>query len=98
MFLDCGYVKLLDELAGIVTTLESVLEEIGFVKSQELSVAELAWTNTPDDSTQKKDRAAKYAAASITCELYRLEAQRDSLIETKFFLIRLLDDHRHGLR
>ena len=86
--------KLLDDLASTVEELCAVIDEISYVRAQELEAASLAWNGDPSDSIQKKDRAAKYAAAAITTELYKLEATRDALIERKFFVIRLLDDQR----
>lgn len=83
--------KLLVSLADTVTDLRHVHDQIGFVKSQELSAKRDAWSATPEASIQMKDRAASYSAISFTIQLQELEAAKDCLIEEKFFLIRLLD-------
>lgn len=94
----CEYPALLDDLCHTVEQLIAVIDELAFTRAQELSIASLSWNGVGEDSIQKKDRAAKYSSAGITEQIYRLEGQRDALIERKFFTIRLLDDHRQGLR
>ena len=96
--ISADYTKLLDQLSNTIEELCSVIDELAYTRSQELDAASLAWNGILEDSIQKRDRAAKYAAASITSDIYKLEASRDALIERKYFIIRLLDDHRQGLR
>jgi hypothetical protein len=68
-----------------------VYDQIGFLKSQELTQKRDVWLNMPEASTQSKDRAASYSAADHTIELYKLEAEKAVLIEERNFLQILID-------
>jgi hypothetical protein len=82
--------ELLDSLAMVVNDLMHVLDQIGFLKSQELTQKRDIWLNMPDASTQSKDRAASYSAADQTIELYKLDAEKAVLTEERNFLQILL--------
>lgn len=82
------------QLATCIEELSQVIEQLGFLREQELSVQRLAWNGVPEDNVTRRDRAAKYACVEITGEIYRLQAARDALVERKFFILAVIGrDH-----
>lgn len=78
-------------LSWVVFDLCHVLDQIGFLRSQELEAKKTAWLATPELSTQARGQHANYAASTITAELVQREAERDRLNAERNLIERLLD-------
>lgn len=93
------YSVLLHQLAATVEELSAVIDQIGFLRAQELEAQATAWNGGgPEDTITKRDRNAKYYSRTITNEIHMAEATRDALTERKWFIVRLLDRmEKHGI-
>lgn len=76
-------------LDDIVLNICNLHEQIAFVRGQELNAEMTAYLSCMEPSLEARKRAGKYAAVVYTTELWKLEAELQSLIEKKFYLLRL---------
>jgi hypothetical protein len=88
--------QLLELLCSVVHELSDLYESVGFLQSQELEQKRLTWANDADASIQARDRAASYSAATITSELYKVEANLRALTLERQLVERLIDGREHA--
>lgn len=90
-YLDLDKTALMGRLAIVELELMHAYDQIGFLKSEELTQKRDVWLNMPEESTQARDRAASYAAAAHSIELVKVEAERNVLLEERNFLLLLIE-------
>lgn len=95
IYLDLSRQELLNKLAIVSLELMHAHDQLGFLKSEELSTKREIWLRMPEASIQVKDRSASYSAADHTMEIYRVEAERSVLIEERNFLQMLIQYASH---
>ena len=83
--------ELFVSLADVVYNLCLTLDQIGFLRSQEIEAKKTCWLANPEMSTQARGQAANYSASHITAELYQREAERDKLNAERSLIERLID-------
>lgn len=91
VYLDMTKGQLNAKLAIVTLELMNAFDQIGFLRSEELTIKSETWLAlAPDLSTSIKDRTASYAAAKHTIELAKAEAERNVLTEERNFIQALL--------
>lgn len=76
-------------LEQIVSNICVLHEQLAFVRSQELDAEMTGYLTCDEPSQEAKKRAGRYAAATFTKEVWKLEAELSAAIERKFYLIRM---------
>lgn len=94
-YLDLTYEQLTGKLAIVTLELMHACDQIGFLKSEELTMKRDAFLAIDDVSVAAKDRATSMAAMDHTIELVKVEAEKAVLIEERNFLL-LLIARAHG--
>lgn len=79
-------------LEEAVHNIGELKSQIAFLRGQELDAEMTAYLSSAETSLEARKRAGKYASATFTKEIWKLEAELDSTIEWKFYLLRKLDD------
>jgi hypothetical protein len=76
-------------LYELVELIAKLHVDLAFVRSQELDAEMTGYLTCDEPSQEAKKRAGKYAAATFTKEVWKLEAELAAAIERKFYLIRM---------
>jgi hypothetical protein len=83
------------DLPSIVENICTIHRELATLRGQELDAEMTGYLSCDESSQEAKKRSARYSAAVFTKEVWAAEAELQSLIEQKFYLLRL-ESQRHA--
>lgn len=83
--------QLHEVLVVVVQELCENIDQLGFLRTQELEAKREVWTADPTASIQTRDRTATYAASHITTQILTTEATIDRLRQERMLVERLID-------
>lgn len=90
-FLTWDAPNLLHHLADVTQSLSETELELGYTRAGELQARLDGYLKSREGSVTGRDLDSKFAAVTHTSSLLELEARVRSLIEEKFFVIRVLE-------